>query len=81
MTQRLLHDLHLYYGGQHQRGCAVAEIVEADGSQAGEVEKVKTTAGKISAKRLLPLAQTAGCAGSARELPASGGRGEEDLAA
>ncbi|MET7338229.1 IS21 family transposase [Nonomuraea sp. NPDC005650] len=38
---------------------AVAELV---------AEKVKTTAGKISAKRLLPLAQTAGYAGSARNF-------------
>ncbi|MGW6505928.1 IS21 family transposase [Nonomuraea angiospora] len=32
------------------------------------VEKVKATAGKISAKRLLPLAQAAGYAGSARNF-------------
>lgn len=38
---------------------AVADLV---------AEKVKATAGKISAKRLLPLAQTAGYAGSARNF-------------
>ncbi|WP_440103515.1 hypothetical protein [Streptosporangium sp. H16] len=38
---------------------AVAELV---------AEKVKATAGKISAKRLLPLAQAAGCTGSARNF-------------
>jgi Mu transposase, C-terminal domain/Integrase core domain len=39
-----------------------------DGVQALVAEKVRATAGRISAKRLLPVARTAGYAGSARNL-------------
>ena len=50
---------------------AVAELV---------AERVEKTAGRISAKRLLPAARAAGYAGSAAELPPAGRGGEAGVA-
>ncbi|GAA4912847.1 hypothetical protein GCM10023334_012480 [Nonomuraea thailandensis] len=47
MAQRLLYDLHLYPGRQHERGCAVAEVVEPDGWQAGEVGQPQELYGDV----------------------------------
>jgi hypothetical protein len=43
-------------------------------------ERVEKTQGRISAKRLLPKARTAGYVGSARNLPATSGQSEAGLA-
>ena len=51
---------------------AVADLV---------AERVKKTAGRISAKRLLPAARAAGYEGSAAELPPAGRGGEAAVAA
>src|ERR1039458_4243982 len=39
-------------------------------------ERVERTSGRITAKRLLPVAVAAGYAGSARDLPRAGGCGQ-----
>lgn len=41
--------------------------------------RMKSTKGRISAKRLLPQARKAGYAGSARNFPAPGGQGPKRL--
>ena len=70
---------------RHEAGGAAPERAPRgrnyDSVAALVAERVEKTAGRISAKRLLPAARAAGYAGSDRELPAPGRGGEAGLAA
>ncbi len=67
-------------GEAFDAGRRPARARNTDGVRDVIAEKVRSSDGRISAKRLLPVARAAGYVGFGPELPAGGGGGEGGLA-